>query len=358
MHVTTLPIFLPGIQHILQTSLQNDLGMTVTLLSYGASIQRLTFPYSDGITKNVVLSLESEADYLENTLYAGATLAPNAGRISNALLPIEGHLFSLSNNDGPHQLHGGFQNLSHQNWELIRTGKTNNTCFAEYSAFLPDGAEGCPGNRTFQVRYTLTSLNALKICYHAVTDEITYINMSNHSYFNLNGDFSKNALEQELTAPSSHYVMNGTGHIPYKISPVENTPFDFRNPSSLSQNIALYPQNPQTVYARGYNHAILTGSDGTNLCHALTLKAAKGCQMQLYTDAPCVVVYSGGFIGNGHRLLDGAHSMDSCAVALEAQDIPDAVHLTPDQVKFTTPASPFHRTIIYALLTGAQDTEV
>lgn len=331
---------------VFEVILEDEGRIHVCLLTYGAAICRLMIPNRNGLLENVVLGYENYRDYLENPLYAGATLAPTAGRIANASLPIQKQLFPLSANDGRHNLHGGFQNASYQNWTIDSTSETEQTCSVSFRLHLPHGLDGFPGNRTLITRYTLTSNRSLEITYQADTDRPTYFNMSNHSYFNLSGDFTRSGLAQTLQIPADSYVANDSEHIPTKIRPCDHTPFDFRTPAVIISKLETDPESVQLNTANGYNHAFLFKHGITK---ALTLSdSASGRQLNLFTDQPSIVLYSGGFIGNHHRLASGTASTNSCAIALEPQDIPDVCHIAPDRYHLTKPGNPYQRNIVYS----------
>lgn len=350
--------------------------LAVDLISYGAAIHRIRLAGSNGGSavdsrsypvpgSSLALSLDTVSGYHKNPLYAGATLAPNAGRISDGRLKLPQGLFSLTRNDGRHQLHGGASCLSFCNWEVTGLRQTRDVCSVAFCCRLPDGTDGYPGNRRFTARYCLTDGHALMIRYEAVSDRPTYINMANHAYFNLLGDFGIPVDDHQVSVAASRYTELRPDHIPEKISACSGTPFDFSSPRSLSGQAKKYPRHPQLEIGRGYNHGFLldcpcdfSEMDDEHILQAyrkmppsLTLKEPlTGRQMQVYTDAPCIVFYSGGFIGKDLLLEGKIPSSGSCALAIECQDIPDTPNFVPEQMVPTTPAHPFSRTVIYQFL--------
>ncbi len=337
---------------VFEVILEDEGHIRVCLLTYGATLCRLMIPNRNGQLENVVLSYENYRDYRNNPLYAGATLAPAAGRIKRASLPIQNQLCPLSANDGRHNLHGGFQSASYQNWTIANNCKTDKQASVTFVLHLPHNLDGFPGNRTLSVRYTLTNRHSLEIAYQATTDVSTYINMSNHSYFNLSGDFTRSGLEQTLQIHADTYLENDTEHIPVYIKPCDHTPFDFRKPSVICSRAAACPGDPQLINANGYNNAFLLQNNPTapkRPSKALTLSdTISGRHLSLYTDQPSIVLYSGGYIGNSHLLAGGTTSTNSCAIALEPQDIPDVCHITPTRYHLTKPDNPYQRRILYS----------
>lgn len=333
--------------------MKTDSGMQVQLCSYGASIMKILLPDRQKTLKNVVLGYEDWHDYIDNPLYAGAVLCPNAGRISQGTLRVEGQAFKLSCNDGNHNLHGGFSNASYQVFDVIDIQNEPAFCSVTLYGTLTDGVDGFPGNRHIQIRYILRNDFSLEIDYLASADSTTYFNLSNHSYFNLSGDFTQSALLQELQMSAEQYVANDREHIPVSIEDCTGTPFDFSDFHSLMSNMEMAPNHPQLLNAHGYNHAFLLSVPST-LRHSKALKKAlslkdnaSGRTLSIYTDAPSLVLYSGGYIGDSHLLHGNTPSSNSCAIALEAQDLPDTGNHFPQHAVFTHPGEEYRRTILY-----------
>lgn len=313
-------------------TLKNDNGIEVTIISAGASIRRLIVPDFYGKKENIVLSFKDEKLYFNNPLYAGAILGPVAGRISDGRLPLCGTAFQLTRNDGANHLHGGKNSLSFLNWQLQSQGQNPDTgeSVLVFQASLPDGTDGFPGNRHFTASYSLNRENQLTLVYEAVSDKDTYFNLSNHSYFNLSGDFTESALNQELLIDAEQYVANNEEHLPIGFEPVGHTPFDFRTPHTLAAHMEAYPKHPQLLNALGYNNGFALSTPKATLFH----KKSGRC-MELTTNAPCIVLYSGGYIPKGLPLADSFFSSPSCAIALEAQDFPNAPNCPAFAFSFT-----------------------
>lgn len=346
-------------------------GLSLSLFSIGASIQKIAFKnqkwYDHSGTEGNELPITLSSDHLDFyrrcPCYAGATLAPNAGRISGSSIRLGSETIPLTPNENRHQLHGGPHNLSNQNWETEFVRQDYDSVSIGFSSSLADGIDGYPGNRIFHTEYTLEDSGWLTIKYHASTDRPTYINMSNHTYWNLSGDFSLPALDETLTVFANNVCLNNEEHIPEEIIPVGRTVFDFTSPASLKSRLDFLPRDEkiraccrrQISIARGYNHAFILNRDQTSRrFRSLPQPVKKACilsdcvsghSITLYTDAPALVVYSGGFLDDSMELPDGTHSCPSCAIALEAQDLPDSPHLLSDHFSVTTPDHPFERTI-------------
>ena len=329
----------------------------VALSALGASIQKIAVKNQTGEETPLVLGFEDPIYYQKLCCYAGATLGPNAGRIRGGRLPD----CQLACNDGANQLHGGLPNLSAKLWDIHSVSSGHDAAVISMRTEQPDGLCGYPGNRRYEVCYTIEDTNWITIEYTAYTDRPTYINLSNHTYWNLSGHFEKSACHQKLRIFSNNVCQNDTEHLPADIIPVQGTVFDFRK-SRTMKNAKNFRQNSQLQMAHGYNHAFLLNKNqaGRNLRGisrvpqlkpaCILTDPASGRTLRIFTDAEALVVYSGGFLEAGMPLLCGQRSVPSCAVALEAQDIPDVMHLLPEYYRLTTPEAPFHRTIRFQLI--------
>lgn len=320
--------------------IKNHNGMKVELLRTGATIHRILVPHSGGL-QNIVLTFQDQQDYLNNTLYLGATLGPTAGRIRNGVLPINDERHQLTTNSASHHLHGGLSNVSFQNWTVVEYSDYH----IIFSLFLRDGLDGYPGNRTIHVTYTLDADDRLVICYQAFSDKDTYFNLSNHTYFNLGSP----VLEHHLYINADYYIKNDDEHIPLEFSKVSSTPFDFTTAATLKEQIEKYPNAHQIQCAKGYNHAFSLNrpNRSTSPCASLTHQNCN-FQVDLYTDAPGLVIYSGGFIDNNY-LLEQGFSSSSCGIAMEAQQFPDAPNHTAFSYEITKADVPYTRSICYAI---------
>lgn len=295
--------------------------LQVVLSAYGAAVKKILFKKENSSFKNIAFTLLPEHTHEPDPLYAGATLAPAAGRIKNGVLSLKGKTYQLTKNEqGVHHLHGGEECLSFHFWEISSQTDTSVT----FSSFLNDGADGYPGNRKFTVRYTLKD-HCLEIQQYAESDAETYCNLSNHTYFNLNA-FSSSGLNQYLTVSAGQVILNDTEHIPQYPVDTADTEFDFLSPANIGERISSFPKSAQFQTARGLNHYFLL-SEKKATSPACSLMSADGeTSLLLYTDAPALVIYSGGFIDSPLSYLgdDGqAHcAFPGCAVAIEPSFAP------------------------------------
>ncbi len=337
----------------------NSRGLTVSVMTLGAGIERILLT-DKGREYHLALGFTDVKHYRSSECFAGATLGPNAGRIRNGELPVDQKLFLLSQNSPGCQLHGGANNLSFSNWDTVSVSSDFSSARLKLSASQPDGLDGYPGNRRYDCTYSLEDTNWLSIEYYATTDRPTYINMSNHTYWNLSGNFDIFALNQKLQIFANNVCINTPDHIPEDIIPVADTAFDFRDMKKISSAIQSADDSQslaQLQMSRGYNHAYLLNKNDSfrklrtvkhteQLKKACILKDADSDRtLKMFTDAPTLVLYSGGYLPTGFPLHDGAFSSPSCGIALEALDVPDVMHLLPSSYVLTTPERPFRRTI-------------
>ncbi len=312
------------LQTILPIILENSRGMQISIDPVGAALKEVSVCDRSGKFLNIALcSIRPEGPRADGS-YAGATLAPCAGRIAGGRLTIDGKEYALTQNDGGNHLHGGSGNLSFVQWEFKPPVRASRETSLTLYAAVKDGQDGYPGNRTFFVTYTLDDDNSLTIRYRTVTDKPTYVSLSNHAYWNLSGDFTASAMDHLLQIDADQVYFNGREHLPVETHGVKGTPFDFQTSCSISQQTSKTPDHPQFSIARGYNNAyILSGKNPA----ATLYEPASGRRLQLYTDYPSLVFYSGGFLDGSTVMKHGVPAASSCALALEAQELPNAFTL-------------------------------
>ena len=346
----------------------ND-NFSVTLCSIGASIRQILFPTSDGDLKNIALAFNDDTAYFSNSLYAGATLAPCAGRISHGKLSINNTLYSLSlNENNTHTLHGGFHNASFKNWELISAEISDESATVIFKIILEDGLDGFPGNREIKAIYMLKEDHTLTLRYEAVSDKDTYFNISNHTYFNLSGNFSDSALIHKVQINADQYISNTPEFIPENVLTVNNTPFDLRKMISLQEQILTYPDDIQIRRNLGFNHEYILNhntsgqsinlpisehselSDNSKTPDLICTAPDNSLQLQITSDAPCVVIYSGGYFETDIKLKDNQFTTPNCALAFEFQGYLDAPGNHDFPYHITKAKELWHREICYRFL--------
>ena len=298
-------------------SLKNTNGMEVEITNFGGIIIAIKVPDAQGIFKDVVLGYDKLEEYLNNGCYFGAIIGRYSNRIENARFLLNGAEYKVSKNSGEHQLHGGFVGFDKVVWQakVIEWDK-GEALQLDYTS--KDGEEGFPGNLEVRVIYTLTEDNALEIDYFAVSDADTVVNLTNHSYFNLSGEGIGDILSHELKIDSEKFTPINEECIPNgEIKAVEDTPFDFRNLTSVGARIDV--EHEQLKNGFGYDHNFVLKVSGKAAEKFAELYEKKsGRVMEVYTTMPGVQLYSGNHLeGSGYARRSG--------ICLETQYFPNSM---------------------------------
>lgn len=311
----------PDGRDIMLYTMSNKNGMQAAVTNLGAILVKLLVPDANGNTADVVLGFDRGEDYLDNGSFFGAVIGPNANRIANAAFAIDGVTYRLDVNDGVNNLHSHKQNGYHKQLWLAQTDDNSVT----FSLEDTDGNMGFPGNKKVSVTYTLDDDNVLRLHYHAWSDKKTVINLTNHSYFNLDGHGSGRMEEHELWLGASLYTPADAGSIPTgELAPVAGTPMDFTSPKKVGRDIEA--DFVQLQQAGGYDHNwVIDGWDGS-LRHFATVTGAKsGRVMKAYTTLPGFQFYAGNFIGE-QKGKDGVAYGSRMGLCLETQYYPDSAN--------------------------------
>lgn len=290
--------------------------MEAEILTYGGIVRTLCVPDRNGDMVDTVLGYDSVAGYEENDGYVGALVGRYANRIQNANAVIDGENITLVANEGRKQLHGGPDGFSFQIFEAEIVG--DSAVRLTYTA--ADGEGGFPGKLTLAATYTLTE-NALILRYEAESDKPTYCNITNHSYFNLNG--CGDVLGHTLWLNANRFTPIDADSIPTALSTgVAGTAFDFTTPKFIGQDIQA--NEAQLRMARGYDHNFLL-NEGQGMRLAARLKGEKsGIVMETWTEKPGVQVYSSNYLNAPRHTKSGAPYGMRDALCLETQFFPDS----------------------------------
>ncbi|MBR3257744.1 MAG: galactose mutarotase [Eggerthellaceae bacterium] len=326
--------------------LTNARGMAVTVLDYGATIQSLVVPDKHGNPVDVVLGYDTAAEYEANDGYLGATVGRVANRIGGAAFTLNGTTYRLAKNDGENHLHGGLRGFDKHIWDMQVEGDRI-IC----TRLSPDGEEGYPGNLAVTVTFRLTEDGALHIIYDADTDADTPVNLTNHSYFNL--DSSADVLTHKLQVFADRFCENDAGCLPTgRLLDVTGTPFDFRTEKAVGADIGA--DHEQLRLAGGYDHNYcLSEGDGTMPRRAAVLRSdASGIRLTANTDRPGMQVYSSNFLtrraGKGGRIMDCRG-----ALCLETQLNPNALALPAFPSPILRAGQHLHTETVYSFSTRA-----
>lgn len=307
---------------VTEFTLSNAKGFRLKVINYGCTITSLVVPDRNGNLGDIVLGYDSLGGYTGSPHYMGAIIGRYANRIAEGKFSIDSKSFALSKNEMHHHLHGGIIGFDKTIWQA-KPFETAEGSGVDFYYASPDGEEGYPGNLNVNVRYFLANDSALILTYVARTDKSTIINLTQHSYFNLNGG-KGNVLAHLLDIHSNYFLPVDNKLIPTgEIHHVENTPFDFREMKAIGKD--LKEDYFQLKYANGYDHNWILQKSGEELAQAATLHSPEsGRTMEIHTTEPGLQLYTGNSLeGLGkNNVTYHPHS----GVCLETQHFPDSPH--------------------------------
>ena len=303
-------------------TLTNPHGLRADITNLGGRVVSLWVPDKHGQLRDVVLGFDTPEDYLPENHRSdfGAIIGRYANRLCNGQITIDGQTYQLPQNDGPHCLHGGPDGWQYRMFN-VESASDNRLVLSLVSE---DGDSGFPGNVCARVTYTLTDDNALDVEYKAVTDAPTVINMTNHSYFNLNGDASTDILNHILMIDADRYTPIDETLIPTgELASVEDTPMDFRQPKAVGRDINADFEQLRRGHGYDHNWVLNTKDDDTRPCARLE-SPETGIAMEVFTTEPGMQVYTGNFLDGTVVGKGGVKYQQRSAVCLETQKFPDS----------------------------------
>lgn len=307
-------------------TLENTEGCKALITNYGGRLVSLLVPDKSGNLIDVVAGFDSVEGYQQSTEpYFGATIGRFGNRIAQGKFSLDGKDYQLFINNPPNTLHGGKVGFQDVVWDAAQIDEGT----LELNYLSKDMEEGFPGNLKVKVTYQLNDQNELKITYEATTDKNTFVNLTNHAFFNLNGDHSGTILNHLVKINADQYTPVDSTLIPIgEILTVKDTPFDFTSPKTIGKDIET--QNEQLKYGNGYDHNFVLNEHTPTTPVAVVLGDKSGIEMSIYTDQPGLQFYSGNFM-QGKNTMKGGHKDNfRTAFALETQHFPDS----PNQPSF------------------------
>ncbi len=324
---------MPDGRAVERVMLRGKNGFEARVITLGATLQALLVPDAKGRCDDVVLGHDDLAGYLGKRSFFGATVGRYANRIANARFGLDGKTFQLAANNGAHALHGGPKGFDQQLWEIsaIEDGGEPAVTLSYVSA---DGEEGYPGRLAVSATYRLTGPAELSLTFAARTDRPTIVNLTNHSFFNLDGVLANsNALDHRLTLAADRFLAIDNSAIPLAGPPraVAGTPFDFREVTTIGSRIRH--DDEQLRNGKGYDHNFCLDSGGALKLAARLEAPASGRVLELLTDQPGVQFYSGNYLDGSTEGKGGRLYRQSDALCLEPQIWPDA----PNRSDFPSP---------------------
>ncbi|MCI8993329.1 MAG: galactose mutarotase [Eubacterium sp.] len=300
-------------------SIKNTNGMRAELSDYGALLMKLYVPDQNKQLTNVVLGYDTPAEYRDGGCFFGAVVGRVANRIAGGSFELGGKTYGLTANENGNTLHGGRDFYHTRFWE-IREREESKVCFYLKSE---DMDQGFPGNLEIFVTYSITKDNELRIEYLAESDQDTIVNLTNHSYFNLDGQGTGDVLDQEVWIDADGFTPAGENLIPTgTVAHVEQTPMDFRTFQKIGKEIEANFQPLRT--AGGYDHNMVLKKEGYRKAAAMrSLKT--GILMEVFTDLPGMQFYTANFVKGEHG-TGGSIYRERSGACFETQYFPDAVH--------------------------------
>lgn len=326
-------------------TLSNKNGMKAAITNYGGRLVSLLVPDQEGHLTDVVVGFTTVQDYVNaSEPYFGATIGRFGNRIANATFLLEGTKYKLFANNGPNTLHGGKKGFQYVVWDAVQP----NDSTLELRYVSKNMEEGFPGTLNVKVIYSLTSGNGFKCVYEATTDKTTVVNLTNHAFFNLNGEGSGTINNHTLQIEADAYTPVDSTLIPTgKLEAVKGTPFDFTFATTIGKRVE--DDNEQLKFGKGYDHNfVLRQGKTSDLHHAATVVGdLTGIKMDVYTQEPGLQFYGGNFMQSKNTFKSGAKDDFRTAFCLETQHFPDA----PNQPSFPStvlkPGETYQTTSVY-----------
>ena len=294
--------------------------ISAEITDFGARIRRIMVPDRAGRLRDVCLGCETIEGYEQDAQSFGAVVGRVANRISGGRFVLDGEEYLLEKNEGENHLHGASGAFSKKIWSVDQYEPDT----LKLSLLSESGEAGYPGSLSVFVTYTLTDKDELKISYRAETDTKTICNITNHSYFNLDGHGSGPVYDQYLMIDSDRFAEAGPDCIPTgRMLPVDGTPLDFRTPKKIGRDIVSGYDQLNLGGGSGYDSAYELKNNKGIAASAWSDKS--GIRMDMFTDSPSLQLYTGNFL-DGQEGKDGAVYYAHSAFCLESQFFPDAIN--------------------------------
>ncbi|AFN73276.1 Aldose 1-epimerase [Melioribacter roseus P3M-2] len=327
-------------------TMKNSNGMTVKLTNYGATLVSIVTPDKDGNFADIIAGFDSLSGYVNDNSFIGVTVGRYANRIGKGKFKIDDREYQLTINDGNNHLHGGVKGFHKLVWDSeIVTDDTSS--YVVMKLHSPDGYEGYPGNVDVKVKFSLNDNNDLIIEYAGTTDKPTILNLTNHAYYNLSGNFENTILDHILTINADNFTPIDSELIPTgEIASVENTPMDFRKPTAVGARIN--EDYIQLKYGKGYDHNWALNEYDGNVRKAVTLSDPKsGRVLEIFTDQPGMQFYSGNFLNGTITGKGGIKYNYRTALCLEPQFFPDSPNKDNFDSPLLKPGEIYRQTTVY-----------
>jgi len=332
-------------------TLMNSHGVTIQVTNYGAKLVSTFVPNRDGKLDNVVLGYTCLDHYIKGHPYLGATIGRVTNRIGNAKFELDGKVIHLTKNHGENQLHGGVVGFDSLLWNVIESNEQGNIPSIAFHLDSPDGDQGYPGKLSVTVRYTMLNDNSVRIEFTAITDEPTIVNMTNHAYFNLDGQKSTDIYKHKVKFYASNYLESTSNSVPTgKLLRVDYTPLDFRLPKEIGSEInkSIEP----IMNTGGYDQFFELDSYKKGILNLMAEveEPISGRVLQVFSTLPGMQFYSSNFLDTEFPTSNGKVCGKHSAFCIEPSYFPDA----PNHPNFSSirldVGKPYNETIVYKFL--------
>lgn len=312
-------------KHISLYTFTNAEGMELCISNFGARMVSAMVPDRNGNMVDVMLGYDNIDDYLTKQSDFGASIGRYANRIAGASFILDGETVTLEPNDRGNCLHGGSGGWQGKVYEVEAVDSQT----IRLGLVSEDGEMGFPGNVKVTATYRLTDDNAIEITYEASTDKPTVVNMTNHAYFGLSGNHASDATDMILYINADKFTPSDSRQIPTgEMRPVDGTPFDFRTPKPIGQDISQDDEQLRIGFGYDHNWVLNTAGDITRLA-ASVYSPVSGILMETYTDQPGVQVYTGNHLTGKMPGKHGIMYPGRSAVCVETQLYPNSPNM-PD----------------------------
>lgn len=355
-------------------TVSNAAGAELSVTNVGACIVAIRVPDARGILTDVVLGYDDAAGYSRNNTHFGAPMGRVVNRIGGASFTLDGVTYDLDKNEGANCNHSGNDPWRERMWDLVRAEQGANGGVIELALFSPDGDQGFPGAVHMHVTYELTGAGDVVATYDGTPTARTLVNMTNHSYFNLNGQASGSAMAHRLTVDACAYTQTGDDLVPTgRILPLDGTPLDLRegheladvvsstehsivNARGIDHNFVLAEAEPAEPAEAGPVEPTVPAEDGFvgALRHVAKLEADEsGIVLDVSSDLPGMQVYTANYV-EGVRGKGGVTYHDHDAVCLETNFFADAIHHPNFAQPVFGPDRPYRSRTVYAFSTQSK----
>jgi aldose 1-epimerase len=324
---------LPDGRAVERVVLRGEDGFEARIITFGAAIQALIVPDAEGQCDDIVLGYDNLDGFLRERKFFGATIGRYANRIANGRFELAGNAVQLATNNGPNALHGGLDGFDRKLWQITDIGHAPKP-FVKLNYVSPDGEENYPGRLDVRLTYRITGPSELSFAFEARTDRPTVVNLTNHSFFNLEGVTSgRDILDHRLTLFADHFLAIDPTAIPLPEPPreVAGTPFNFRKATAIGARIRERDQ--QLQHGKGYDHNFCLPDDRTLKLAARVEAPRSGRIFELLTDQPGLQFYSGNYLDGSIAGKQGRLYRQSDAFCLEPQAWPNS----PNRPDFPSP---------------------